>query len=115
MSAMADRRSQAENDKNERNIKSPAHRTASLQITELTKRIFEMDGKRFIHLRELLGYDNVRMSKMLNIELSEVEAFCRDTKPIPDKLAKELEDFVDWSCEVSHTETKRDLAEKYLN
>lgn len=74
-----------------------------------------MDGKRFMHLRELLGYDNVRMSKMLNIELSDVEAFCLGTKPIPDKLAQELEDFVDWSFELSHTETKRELAKKYLN
>jgi hypothetical protein len=54
-----------------------------------------MDSKRFIHLRELLGYDNVRMSKMLNIDIEEVEAFCLGTKQIPEKLAKELEDFVD--------------------
>ena len=74
-----------------------------------------MDSKRFKHLRELLGYDNLRMSKMLNIDLSAVEAFSLGTKPIPDKLAKELEDFVDWSFELSHTETKRELAKKYLN
>ena len=74
-----------------------------------------MDSNRFMHLREQLGYDNVRMSKMLNIELSEVEAFCLGTTTIPDKLAKELEDFVDWSFELSHTETKRELAKKYLN
>lgn len=74
-----------------------------------------MDSKRFIHLRELLGYDNVRMSKMLNSDIEEVEAFCLGTKPIPEKLAKELEDFVDWSFELSHTETKRELAKKYLN
>ncbi|MDD3293631.1 MAG: hypothetical protein PHG20_02980 [Geobacteraceae bacterium] len=74
-----------------------------------------MDSKRFIHLRELLGYDNLRMSKMLNIEIEEVEAFCLGTKQIPDKLAKELEDFVDWSFELSHTETKRELAKKHLN
>jgi len=55
------------------------------------------------------------MSKMLNMEPSDVEAFCLGTKPIPDKLAKELEDFVDWSFEVSHTETKRELANKYLH
>jgi len=74
-----------------------------------------MDSKRFMHLRELLGYDNLRMSKMLNIDIEEVEAFCLGTKPIPEKLAKELEDFVDWSFELSHTETKRELAKKYLS
>jgi len=74
-----------------------------------------MDSKRFMHLRELLGYDNERMSKMLNIDIEEVEAFCLGTKQIPEKLAKELEDFVDWSFELSHTETKRELAKKYLN
>lgn len=74
-----------------------------------------MDSKRFMHLRELLGYDNVRMSKMLNIDIEGVEAFCLGTKPIPEKLATELEDFVDWSFELSHTETKRELAKQYLN
>ncbi len=74
-----------------------------------------MDSKRFIHLQEQLGYDNVRMSKMLNIDIEEVEAFCLGTKQIPEKLAKELEDFVDWSFELSHTETKRELAKEYLN
>ena len=74
-----------------------------------------MDSKRFLQLREQLGYDNLRMAKMLNRELSEVEAFCLGTTTIPDKLAKELEDFVDWSFELSHTETKRELAKKYLN
>ena len=74
-----------------------------------------MDSKRFIHLRELLGYDNLHMSKMLNIDIEEVEAFCLGTKQIPEKLAKELEDFVDWSFELSHTETKRELAKKHLN
>ena len=74
-----------------------------------------MDSKRFIHLRELLCYDNLRVSKMLNSEIEDVEAFCLGTKQIPEKLAKELEDFVDWSFELSHTETKRELAKKYLN
>jgi plasmid maintenance system antidote protein VapI len=74
-----------------------------------------MDSKRFINLQEQLGYDNVRMSKMLNIDIEEVEAFCLGTKQIPEKLAKELEDFVDWSFELSHTETKRELAKEYLN
>jgi hypothetical protein len=74
-----------------------------------------MDSKRFIHLRELIGYDNLRVAKMLNIDIAEVEAFCHGTKPIPEKLANEFEDFVDWSLELSHTETKRELAKKYLN
>jgi hypothetical protein len=74
-----------------------------------------MDSKRFIHLRDLIGYDNLRMSKMLDIDIAEVESFCLGTEPIPDKAAKELEDFVDWSLELSHTETKRELAKKYLN
>jgi hypothetical protein len=55
------------------------------------------------------------MSKMLNIDIEEVEAFCLGTQPIPEKLAKELEDFVDRSLELSHTKTKRELAKKYLS
>jgi hypothetical protein len=74
-----------------------------------------MDSKRFVYLRELIGYDNLRMSKMLHIDLSDVQAFCLGTKPIPDNMAKGLEEFVDWSFELSHTETKRELAKKYLN
>ncbi len=74
-----------------------------------------MDSKRFMHLRELLGYDNERMSRMLNIDIEEVEAFCLGTNSTPENLAKELEDFVDWSFELSHTETKRELAKQYLN
>ena len=74
-----------------------------------------MDSKRFTHLRDLVGYDNHGISRMLNIDIEEVEAFCLGTKPVPEKLANELEAFVDWSCEVSHTETKRELAKKYLN
>lgn len=73
-----------------------------------------MDSKRFIHLRDLVGYDNLRMSKMLDVDVAEVEAFCLGTKPVPDKLAKELEDFADWSCELSHTYTKRELAKIHL-
>jgi hypothetical protein len=73
-----------------------------------------MDSKRFIHLRDLVGYDNLRISKMFNIDVAEVEAFCLGTKPVPDKLAKELEDFADWSCELSHTYTKKELAKKHL-
>jgi hypothetical protein len=73
-----------------------------------------MDAKRFVHLREIIGYDNLRISKMFNIDVAEVEAFCHGTKPVPDKLANDLELFADWCCEVSHTETKRELAKKYL-
>ena len=43
-----------------------------------------MDSERFIHLRELLGYDHSRMSKMLNIDIEEVEAFCLGAKPLPE-------------------------------
>lgn len=74
-----------------------------------------MDSERFMHLRELLGYDNLSMSKMLNIDIEDVESFCLGAKPILEKMAKELEEFVDWSFELSHTETKRELAKKYLN
>ena len=74
-----------------------------------------MDSKRFIHLRDLIGYDNFRISKMFNIDVAEVDAFSLGTKPVPDKLANDLELFADWSCEVSHTETKRELAKKHLS
>lgn len=60
-----------------------------------------MDSKRFIHLRDLVGYDNIRISKMFNIDVAEIEAFCLGAKPVPDKLAKDLEEFADWSCELS--------------
>jgi hypothetical protein len=74
-----------------------------------------MDSKRFIHLRDLVGYDNMRISKMFNTDVAEIEAFCLGTTPVPDTLAKELEEFADWSCELSHTYTKRDLAKKHLS
>ena len=74
-----------------------------------------MDNKRFIHLRDLVGYDNQRIANMFNIDVAEVEAFCLGTKPVPDKLMNDLELFADWSCEVSHTYTKKELAKKYLN
>lgn len=73
-----------------------------------------MDTTRFMHLRDLVGYDNLRISRMFNIDVAEVEAFCFGTKPVPDKIAQDLELFADWSCEVAHTETKRELAQKYL-
>jgi hypothetical protein len=75
----------------------------------------KMDNKRFIHLRDLVGYDNLRISKMFNIDINEVEAFCLGTKPVPDKIINDLELFADWSCEVSHTYTKKELAKKYLS
>jgi hypothetical protein len=73
-----------------------------------------MDNKRFIHLRDLVGYDNLRISQMFNIDVADVEAFCLGTKPVPDNLADDLELFADWSCEVAHTYTKKELAKKYL-
>lgn len=74
-----------------------------------------MNSKRLIQLRDLIGYDNLRIAKMFNIDVADVEAYCLGTKAVPDKIANDLEAFADWSCEVSHTETKRELAKKYLN
>lgn len=74
-----------------------------------------MDGKRFIHLCDLVGYDNLRIAKMFDIDVAEVEAFCTGSKPVPDILANDLELFADWSCELSHTYTKKELAKKYLS
>ena len=74
-----------------------------------------MDSERFIHLRNLVGYDNLRIAKMFNIDVEEVEAYCLGTRPVPDKYANDLELFADWSCEVSHTYVKRELAKKHLN
>lgn len=74
-----------------------------------------MDSKRLIQLRDLIGYDNPRIAKMFNIDLAEVEAYCLGTKEVPTKIANDLEAFADWSCEVSHTETKRELAKQHLN
>jgi len=74
-----------------------------------------MDSERFIHLRDFVGYDNLRISKMLNIDIAEVEAFCLGTIPIPDKVAHDLEQFADWSSELSHTSVKKELARHYLN
>jgi len=73
-----------------------------------------MDSERFMHLRDLIGYDNVRMASMLNIDVTEVENFCHGKKTVPDTMAEELELFADWCCEVSHTETKRELAKIHL-
>lgn len=73
-----------------------------------------MDIERFKQLQDLIGYDNERMAKMLNIEVSEVEAFCSGRKPVPDKLANELELFVDWASEVGDTTVKRELAKKHF-
>lgn len=72
-----------------------------------------MDIERFKQLRDLIGYDNERMAKMFNIEVTEVEAFCAGSKPVPDKLANELELFVDWASEVGDTTVKRELAKKH--
>jgi hypothetical protein len=75
----------------------------------------QMDSKRFMHLRDLVGYDNLRISKMFNIDVAEVEAFCIGSKSVPDMLANDLELFADWTCELSHTYTKKELAKKYLS
>jgi plasmid maintenance system antidote protein VapI len=72
-----------------------------------------MDMERFKQLRDLIGYDNERMAKMFNIEVTEVDAFCTGNKPVPDKLANELELFVDWASEVGDTTVKRELAKKH--
>jgi len=74
-----------------------------------------MDSKRLMELRDLIGYDNPRIAKMFNIEVAEVDAYCLGTKNVPNKIASDLEAFADWACEVSHTETKRELAKRYLN
>ena len=74
-----------------------------------------MNSKRLMQLRDLIGYDNRGIAKMFNIEVAEVDAYCLGTKAVPNNIASDLEAFADWSCEVSHTETKRELAKKYLN
>lgn len=73
-----------------------------------------MDSERFKHLRDLIGYDNVRLSQMLNNDYSDVEDFCLGKKPIPHKVANELELFADWSNEVGDTTTKKQLAKLHL-
>lgn len=73
-----------------------------------------MGSERFMHLRDVIGYGDLRMARMLNIDVAEVEAFCLGSKAVPDKLANDLELFADWCCEVSHTETKRELSKIHL-
>ncbi|APG28658.1 hypothetical protein A7E78_12940 [Syntrophotalea acetylenivorans] len=73
-----------------------------------------MNSERFKHLRDYVGYDNERLAKMLNIDVAEVEEYCSGGKPIPDRMANELEAFADWSSEVGDTTVKRELAMKYL-
>jgi plasmid maintenance system antidote protein VapI len=73
-----------------------------------------MTGERFKQLRDYVGYDNLQLARMLNIDVNEVEELCSGRKPIPDTMAKELEAFADWSSEVGDTTVKRDLAEKHL-
>ncbi len=74
-----------------------------------------MDSKRFVHLRDLIGYDNQRLARMFGIEIAAVDAFCLGSKPIPEKIAHDLEEFADWSSVASHTEVKKELARKHLN
>jgi plasmid maintenance system antidote protein VapI len=73
-----------------------------------------MTSERFKHLRDYIGYDNLQLAKMLNIDVAEIEAFCFGRKPIPDTMADELEAFADWSSEVGDTTVKRDLAKEHL-
>jgi len=74
-----------------------------------------MDGERFIHLRDYIGYDNERMAQMLLIDVTEVMDFCLGRKPVPDSVADQLEMFADWSSEVGDTTVKKDLAKKHLS
>ncbi len=73
-----------------------------------------MDSERFKHLQNLIGYDNERMARMLNIDVADVEDYSSGRKPVPEKLASELEFFADWASEVGDTAVKRDLARKHL-
>lgn len=73
-----------------------------------------MTSERLKHLRDYVGYDNLQLARMLNIDVAEVEAFCSGIKPIPATMAKELEAFADWSSEVGDTTVNRDLAKKHL-
>ncbi len=73
-----------------------------------------MTSERFKHLRDYVGYDNLQLAKMLNIDVAEVEEFCTGRKPIPATMASELEAFADWSSEVGDTTVKRELAQKHL-
>ncbi len=73
-----------------------------------------MDSERFKHLQNLIGYDNERMAQMLHVEVAMVEDFCSGSKPVPEKLAEELELFADWASEVGDTKVKKDLAKKHL-
>lgn len=73
-----------------------------------------MDCERFKHLRDLIGYDNERLAKMLDIDLTEVEDYCSGRKPVTKTVANQLELFVDWASEVGDTAVKKDLARKHL-
>ena len=73
-----------------------------------------MDSERFRHIRDCLEYDNERLAMALNIELEDVEAFCLGRKPVPERVADNLELFADWSMEVGDAMSKKELAKKYL-
>lgn len=73
-----------------------------------------MDCERFKHLRDLIGYDNERLARMLDIDPTEVEDYCAGRKPVPETVASQLELFVDWASEVGDTAVKKDLARKHL-
>jgi len=74
-----------------------------------------MNSKRLIQLRDLVGYDDERLSRMLGIPVSEVVDFGLGRKPVPESIASQLEQFVDWASEVGDTTVKKELAQKHLS
>jgi hypothetical protein len=73
-----------------------------------------MNNERFVHLRNLVGYDNPRLARSLNVDLAEVEGYCSGVLPIPERIADHLELFVDWASEVGDIRIKKELAKKHL-
>jgi hypothetical protein len=73
-----------------------------------------MDNERFVHLRNLVGYDNLRLARSLNVDLLEIEGYCSGEIAIPAQIADHLELFVDWASEVGDTRVKKELAKKHL-
>jgi plasmid maintenance system antidote protein VapI len=73
-----------------------------------------MDCERFRYVRDFLGYDNERLARALNIDLAEVEDFCLGRKPVPVKVADNLELHADWSMEVGDARSKKELEKNIL-
>ena len=73
-----------------------------------------MDRERFVHLRDWVGHDNVRLARALNIEVPDVEDYWSRKRPVPDKVAENPELYADWSIEVGDTRSKKEQAKKYL-